>query len=413
MSIPDIPEPYRTYEKMLNKAENVRLRNPANENLVDVAKSILNMYSIKNEEAFTMPDANEVKENMRSIMPIAAELITKEFVVVPLFPSLLLEDIAKLYKFHDLPVDLLLALSLSEKEKSDKTLRTYIWLAWFVEPEYPTARHMVLLYRSTRGNPNPFARLNTFNIHGNNGFQESRNHPERDFRLISRNQDAGPSSAPNVQQAGATNIGIRQPSVVDTTQDIRVTPQTPPHVQHNGQDHHPDNNGNRTSMAQFNRVESEDLRKASYLQKSISDNKFTGDLKESIQTTLRMYDIYAKQYNVSSQLKSDLFVHAFDGAARTFFFNNTVDTMTFDEKAAVMKKGYDNDARQIQIKGTLDALRLKTFMDENDITDVSEGLTKMVALIDKLAPQTHPDFRTDRHKHSERPSACPSSQIYE
>lgn len=50
--------------------------------------------------------------------------------------------------------------------------------------------------------------------------------------------------------------------------------------------------------------------------------------------------------------------------------------MAFQEKAQVMVKDYASDACQLQVKETLEILRLRSFMKETDIPDVSEGLTK-------------------------------------
>lgn len=134
------------------------------------------------------------------------------------------------------------------------------------------------------------------------------------------------------------------------------------------------------------------------MQLMLKDNKFKGDLSQSIQTSLKPYQICCRQYSLSQAQKADFLVHAFDGPARTFFFNNTLETMMFQERCAVMLKEYNSDARQLQVKGKIDNLRLKTFMEEKDISEVSEGLSQLVELVEELTPQCHPDFRPDPHK---------------
>lgn len=56
------------------------------------------------------------------------------------------------------------------------------------------------------------------------------------------------------------------------------------------------------------------------------------------------------------------------------------------------------DARRIQVKVTLETLRLRSFMNENDISDVSISLKNLVEHINVLAPQCPSDFCSDAHK---------------
>lgn len=72
--------------------------------------------------------------------------------------------------------------------------------------------------------------------------------------------------------------------------------------------------------------------------------------------------------------------------------------MNFAEKARRMLSEYASDARQLQVKGTLEAFRLRSFMKEKDITDITEGLTKLVDHINELTSQCPVDFRSDDHK---------------
>lgn len=72
--------------------------------------------------------------------------------------------------------------------------------------------------------------------------------------------------------------------------------------------------------------------------------------------------------------------------------------MTFDEMACMMIQEYNSDARQLQVQGRLDTLRLDKFMAEHLITSHSEGLTKIVDLIERLTPQCQPQFRSDANK---------------
>ena len=72
--------------------------------------------------------------------------------------------------------------------------------------------------------------------------------------------------------------------------------------------------------------------------------------------------------------------------------------MPFHIMVDVMTKEYVSDARQLQVKATLEILPLRSFMQDEDISDVSSGLSKLFEHINELSPQCPPDFRSDAHK---------------
>lgn len=72
--------------------------------------------------------------------------------------------------------------------------------------------------------------------------------------------------------------------------------------------------------------------------------------------------------------------------------------MSFPEIAAIMTREYGSDARRMQIKGTLEILRLLSFMAERDITDISKVFNKPINHLNALAPQCPKVFRSDSHK---------------
>lgn len=103
------------------------------------------------------------------------------------------------------------------------------------------------------------------------------------------------------------------------------------------------------------------------------DKKFTGDIQQSIDMTIRDYNISARQHKLSRRQKADFFSIVFEGAARTFFFNNAREDMAFEELVDLMVKEYNSDARQLQVQRRLENLRLETFMADDGITDWSGG----------------------------------------
>lgn len=97
-----------------------------------------------------------------------------------------------------------------------------------------------------------------------------------------------------------------------------------------------------------------------------------------------MYPIYDLQYGLSPSQKADIFLHVLDGAARNFFFDNCCHYMPFNTAAKIMLTKFFSDARQLQVRLTLKTLRLRSFMEERKISDIFEGLMKMVDLMNEL-----------------------------
>ena len=84
--------------------------------------------------------------------------------------------------------------------------------------------------------------------------------------------------------------------------------------------------------------------------------------------------------------------------ARTFFFNNARDYMSFEEMGRMMTGKYTSDSRQLQVQGMLETLRLDKHMSEHEVSSSSEGLTQIIDLIERLTPQCQPQFRSDANK---------------
>lgn len=92
-----------------------------------------------------------------------------------------------------------------------------------------------------------------------------------------------------------------------------------------------------------------DSRKASLDQQMFKDGKFNGDIQQDILWKLRMYQIYARKYYLSSFQNDGLFVHVSDDGACILFFENCYEGMTYGEMAKVMTDEYMSDARQLQV----------------------------------------------------------------
>lgn len=53
--------------------------------------------------------------------------------------------------------------------------------------------------------------------------------------------------------------------------------------------------------------------------------------------------------------------------------------------AELIVQEYNSNARQIQVIGRLDALRLDAFLAKEEITDLSDGLEELIQVIQDLA----------------------------
>lgn len=95
---------------------------------------------------------------------------------------------------------------------------------------------------------------------------------------------------------------------------------------------------------------------------------------------------------------ADNFINIIDGAERLFFINNLSPNASFLKMKRIVMDVYDSNPRQIQVKGKLDLIRLIRLISEEEISAYTKGLTKLVQIIEQLAPKCHTDFRTDSHK---------------
>ena len=141
-----------------------------------------------------------------------------------------------------------------------------------------------------------------------------------------------------------------------------------------------------------------DSRKATNAFQYFNDNKLTGDINKSIEMTIRGHNVCAGQHRFTEKQKSVFFVNVLVDPARTFFFNDAQDDMSFDEIARIMIREYNSDARQLSLQGMLETLRLEKYISEHNISNHSVGLTKVFELIDRLMPQCQPQFRSDPNK---------------
>lgn len=98
-----------------------------------------------------------------------------------------------------------------------------------------------------------------------------------------------------------------------------------------------------------------------------------GNIEMGIKESLRLYNLFKHQFLLSVSKKKDFLVHIFDGTARKCLIENCTAHILFWDKAQLMLREYAREARQMQVKGTLETLPLRSFMREKSFTEVSEG----------------------------------------
>lgn len=140
-----------------------------------------------------------------------------------------------------------------------------------------------------------------------------------------------------------------------------------------------------------------DSRKATNDFQCFKDDKFTGDINESIELTLRAYNVCARRHSLTAQKKTEFIVNVLGDLARTFFFNNARSDMSFDEMEMMTINEYNSNATAASVR-KLEMLPLDNYMAGLSLTTQEEALTKLVELVGSLTPQCQPQFRSDANK---------------
>ena len=128
------------------------------------------------------------------------------------------------------------------------------------------------------------------------------------------------------------------------------------------------------------------------------DRQFTGAPEQSIDTLLRDYEICANSSALDPAQMSLFFVNALADPARQFFLTHCSTSMPFDHIASQMRRHYNSETRKLQNQSEMDSLELTSFMHKHGVTDLNDGLTKIVNHINALAPQLPAGFGDDAHK---------------
>ena len=360
------------YDRLKRRVETVIPNDNLLKEPVGVANAVLDMFPIYGAASASaaMPDAEEVEKFMQSLLPSPVEVFTDSFFRAPLFALVSLYKVADLYGCVDPQYPLYGHLDLSDVDRANKNIVAHVWFAHFLGCDGETILACVARYKDSRGTPDSLRRLST---------DPSSAKPRHEQAQPSVNTPGNQGN--DVQNPSSGSGSINREEAVNAP---RLRAETRP----------------ASSLEPSDVLESDsnDSRKATNVFQYFKDNKFTGDLSQSIEMTLRDYNVCARQHRLSIRQKADFFINVLSGPARTFFFNNARDDMSFEEMARMMVREYNSDSHQLQVQGMLETLRLDKHKSEHEVSSPSEGLTQIIDLIERLTPQCQPQFRSDANK---------------
>lgn len=310
---------------------------PRNEDQDDAAQQL---------RAEFIAEREEIKQILQQQLPLDHQMLFSGCFRQPTYHWGLIYDVAALYEFEELDPTYWYRFHLKDSQKSDTKLVELIWLCNFY------------------GIPD-----------------------ETTMSLINEFRDRFSYSPQNTQNTSQTkNVQLPPPA--------SQAPHTIEIVSHPATQAQP--------PAQMDEMEIDnraiDSRTLSAVITTISHNKFSGQLEESINLSFTMFNLACKKFNVPESEKVDLLTYAFSGAARNHYILQKSKCKNFFEAEAMMKRTYNSAARQLQVVRSLEQLRYRKYVNENEIKDASEGLKSIVERIELLIPLTPSDYHFESHK---------------
>ena len=356
-----------TYKKLKRNVDNLKPREKNAEMIVDAARFLLENYPLESENDLNeQRDVNEMKEELMNMVPAANILFTDVFLSQPMFPLILLKKVVDLYGFAQIDGAWLTQAQLANEVFGDSRTAAIVWLCAVTKASPCFSKSVLSRFNNIISEKNEHSPIQK---------ADPRSETGNDAPLSG---EPGPSGSP-----------------IDVKKDGNLTrvdiPRLPNSVSRNEY-------GTSSNSHESNRNDRSDQgKKMSCISQSFKGNKFSGNVEESIEQTLQMYEIYSQQIELSPQQMSDFFIHALSKPALTFFLNSGGKGKSYDEIKQMMLNEYNSDSRQAQTKRRLDMLRLRNVMIELGITDLSAGLAATIQRVENWTTQCHQDYRSDRH----------------
>lgn len=238
-------------------------------------------------------------------------------------------------------------MRFSPDDVTNKNIQVQVWFADFLSCDWETSLAVVVLYKTYRVSTDVIRLLSLSSSHW-----AAQIYQQKSPSSLSPNEGTR-------RQDGSRN-GEKAPT------SLNGSPFWPTkEAERNDQLDRPATEGYFGDQNEF--------RKATNVFQYFKDNKFTGDISQSIELVIRYYSLCARQHNLTSKQKADFFFNVLADPARTFYFNNARHNMMFVQIASMTVKEYNCDVRQLQAQVMLQTLRMGKYMSGNDVTSQSEG----------------------------------------
>eukprot|EP00171_Calliarthron_tuberculosum_P004009 IDg4009t1 len=144
------------YHRLKIKANSVVQTDEHFTKYLNVAKSVLGSFPMtgNGNGPARLPDPNGVSQLMSSMLPSPAQIYIEDYFCAPLYPIIILEEIALFYGCGSIPDGLKESLTLTALDAGNKSIKTQIWFASIQGLDLASTRSIIDKYKQARGSPN-------------------------------------------------------------------------------------------------------------------------------------------------------------------------------------------------------------------------------------------------------------------
>ena len=368
------------YGRLLRKAKGFKPHGSIAAALKGAAETILESFPPGSQ-----PDKDEVGNEVRALLPAPSALFSEEYFKGVLFPVKLLKEVCEYYGCLAVPASVL--APLDESVKQDFPLMNHIWLANVYSAT--TVHRFMHVYFTVKA-----------------AEEQQLIGSWTEVPSLGRSVQKELSTATVRKAPQERSEDIEPPTSVEQTQVPSSESQSLPRNQ--GQQQLPrsvhrqrdsiQRGGDPIGESSVVSISFDSPKKAAAVSAHFRGNRFSGELEESINRTVRDYNICALQLDLSGKQRALFFINAFSGTAKDFFCDNCKPEMSYEQLVGMMLTEYDNDARQLAAQSELENITLRKVMKEEEITDLGRGLKRLIDRIVKLNPQCPQEFRTEKNR---------------
>lgn len=362
----------KKHEKLLSKCKTFK---PSDQNYIDLLFKDIAIRILQENEIGSEAGKDEMTMDIMASLPPSEEVYSNHYFKKPVYGMLLLKKVADLYNVLEIPDETF--SSLDGHTKNDSVAMIHVWLAsTFSHPPSQVA-HILAAYRESRkiSFTTPPTQL-----------QGSTSYVPTPVPVYQSDPPAEPNNSPTSAMTPA--ITSQHPTLAV---DSVVSPVLP-------------SNANQPALTTGDRSQPHSssgtlAQKITGICTYFRHRAFTGTRGErSIRTVIRDFNVASRMYALTDADKTKFFINAFESPARDWFFENATNSMNYEELCKMVVEHYDSDARQLSVQAQLETMTLDSFMLQNEITDLTTGLDKIVEHIEILTPQCPFAFRNEPNK---------------